>query len=249
MAALHVATLAEMCEILARNTGMTHEKEQWEELRDMAARCKEIAAQPNTVGVLDLAKMLLDGVTITDPKQFRMIAHALICMNAALEESKAKASSYHWQYLKEVERYEKERARSLDRYRSMRKWAKRAKLANASVAQIKRERDAAYGRERYALRVIKTHADYLEVARKALGFDVSDKLALQKLTDEVADGIALFINERGVRPTKLYLGECRLRILRRFDPGYPAAITNGPASFMGLDIVRIGKFHDHISFG
>lgn len=110
-------------------------KEQWEELRDMAARCEKIAAQPKTVGVIDLAKMLLDGITITDPKQFRMIAHALIFMNAAMEESKAKASNYHWQYLKAVEKYEKERARSLERYRSMRKWAKRARTAESTINQ------------------------------------------------------------------------------------------------------------------
>ena len=66
-------------------------KEQREELRDMAARQYEEDAQPKPVGVLDLAKMLLDGITITDPKQFRMIAHALICMNAALDEAKGEA--------------------------------------------------------------------------------------------------------------------------------------------------------------
>lgn len=93
-----------------------------------AAQYEQDGAKPKTVSVLDLAKMLLDGITITDQKQFRIIAHALICMDAALNESKREASLFR-------RKYEKERARSLERYRSMRKWAKRARLAEATANQ------------------------------------------------------------------------------------------------------------------
>lgn len=83
---------------------MTHEKEQWEELRGMAARQYEQDAQPKPVGVIDLAKMLLDGITITDQKQFRMIAHALIFMNEALNEANSTISTLRGSYRKERER-------------------------------------------------------------------------------------------------------------------------------------------------
>ncbi|NCC84886.1 MAG: hypothetical protein EOM03_12280 [Clostridia bacterium] len=190
-------------------------KKRWEELRDLAARRYEQDAGPKPMGVIDLAKMLLDGVMIVDQKQFRMIAHSIICMNVALDDARGETRRAKAEARIATQKFR----RVMSVYKSMRARIKKDDSTRSHTMKVpsgvvyRALNSVSFDAQMSASRRICEELSALPKAGACPGnAEMNENRA--SIIDRIIAATSRFAQETGRTPSVVYLGEDEIKEVR-----------------------------------